>query len=176
MSNIVLIGFMGAGKSAVGRGLARALGLSFFDTDRFIEEKAGRTIADIWEKEGELPFRLLEREAVQAAVSQDRRVISTGGGAFLDLENRRRLATYGTVVWLKASPEAILRRVQRTPGKRPILKDPDPVAVIKALLEKRTPCYQEAAFSVDTSDAGVSDVVVQIKDRILKIEADSDSG
>ena len=172
MRSIVLIGFMCTGKSVVGRRLARDLHFQFVDTDRVIEEKIGKTISEIFSEEGgEVRFRLLEAEVVREVVKRDRCVVSTGGGVALNQTNLDILSQYGTVVWLKASSNLILKRAQRKPGKRPLLLGEDPLLSITSLLKDRAPFYQQAAFSVDTSDLGLEEVVLQVKKGVVAVEA-----
>ncbi len=175
MRNVVLIGFMGTGKSVVGRRLARELSFRFIDTDRWIEEKTGKKISEIFSEEGgERRFRDLESEAVREIVRQEGLVISTGGGALLNRSNQALLSEKGLLVWLKARPDMILKRAQKRPGERPLLKVTDPLGEIKRLLEEREPYYQSAVFSMDTSDRTISEVVSQIKERVLEIEGKKD--
>jgi len=177
MRNIVLIGLMGTGKSVVGRRLAQNLHFNFVDTDLLIEEKVGKTISEIFmEDGGEGRFRAWEAEAVLEVVKRDRSVVSTGGGIVLNQANLDRLGQYGTMVWLKANPELILKRAQKRPGKRPLLVVEDPLLSIKSLLKDREPFYQQAAFSVDTSDLGVEEVVSRVKKGVLALEAGSNPG
>ncbi len=170
MKNIVLIGFMGTGKSAVGKRLARALHFRFVDTDGLIEQKTGKTISDIFEQEGEGAFRALEEEVIREVTQQEQQVISTGGGAVLNRNNIDRLGQNGILVWLRASPETILRRAQRRPEKRPLLKVSDPQREIERLLQERIPYYQQAVFSVETSNISVDEAADQVKKGILEIE------
>jgi shikimate kinase len=167
---------MGVGKSAIGRRLAQDLSFHFIDTDRYIEEKTGRMVADIFSEEGgENRFRELEVEAVGHVVKQERWVVSTGGGMILNPENRDRLKGWGTVVWLRAKPDVILQRANKKPGKRPLLKGADPLSTIKRLLADREPYYSEmATFSVDTSNQDMDAVVLQIKKRMIEIEGVTD--
>ena len=109
--NVVLIGFMGTGKTAVGRALAARLGLAFVDTDAVVEERDGRPVARIFAEDGEERFRRLESEAVASAGDRDGTVIATGGGVVLRPENMARLRRHGMVVALRAAPEAIVARV-----------------------------------------------------------------
>ncbi len=172
MRNIVLIGFMGVGKSAVGRRLAQELSFHFVDTDRYIEETTGQTVSEIFsEGGGETRFRELEAETVSHVVKQERCIVSTGGGMILNPDNRNRLKGWGTVVWLQANPDIILQRAGKRPGKRPLLQGADPLSTIKRLLADREPYYSEmAAFSVDTSHQGMEAVVSHIKKRMIEIE------
>lgn len=158
----VLVGFMGAGKSSVGRVVARRLGVPFVDLDRRIEERAGATIEGIFAARGEGAFRELEKEAVREAVAVPGRVIAAGGGAFLDPGNRGRLSAYAPVVFLDASPETVLARL--APDRsRPLLRGADRAARVKELLEARRPLYALADLAVATDGLTVEEVA----DRVL---------
>lgn len=164
MKNIVLIGLMGTGKSAVGRKLAKELKFQFIDTDRLIEEKTGKTISALFaEEDGEKKFRVLEEEVLAQVIAQEQAVISTGGGVMLSPVNRLRLRQCENVVWLRARPDKILERVEKKAGKRPLLTGKDPLSIIKRLLTEREPYYKEAAVSVDTSDRNITEVVAEVK-------------
>ena len=161
--NLVLIGFMGTGKSAVGRAVARRLGARHLDTDAEIEREAGRTIPEIFAAEGEAAFRARET-ALLASLAQhsgsEPLILSTGGGTPLRPENAARLAQIGTVVWLQVAPEAILARVSRSLHERPLLHAhaDDPLTRIKTLLAERGPRYRAlAAHALDTSDCADSE-------------------
>ena len=147
--NVVLIGFMGTGKTAVGRALAARLGLAFVDTDAVVEERDGRPVARIFAEDGEERFRRLESEAVASAGDRDGTVIATGGGVVLRPENMARLRRHGMVVALRAAPEAIVARVG-TGADRPLLGD-RPEERVRRLLAERGPLYQDADLVVDTS-------------------------
>ena len=170
--NIVLIGFMGTGKTAVGRCLASRLGRSFVDTDAMIEARAGRTIARIFAEDGEAAFRALEAAAVEEAGASRGAVIATGGGVPLRAENMRRLRGRGVIVALTAAPQAILARVGAS-GDRPLL-GADPEAAVRRLLAKRGAAYRDADLVVDTSDAAaeeVADVVLTfMADRVVRVD------
>ena len=173
--NLVLVGFMGTGKSVVGRRLARLFSLPFVDTDRQVETRSGKTVSRIFSEEGEKRFRELESGAIGESVAQGPVVISTGGGAVLSEKNRLLLSEKGIVIWLTARPERILERVLRRPGKRPLLEGIDPLGEVKRLLKEREPYYRFAVMSVDTSDVTVSEVVSQIRRKVLEIEDGEDS-
>jgi shikimate kinase len=119
---VSLTGFMGVGKSRIGRELSRALMLHFIDLDRYIERQTGISIPDIFRHLGEEAFRRMEKEAVRELVKKDYLVLSLGGGTFLDPENRKALLSRGPVVALWASPETILERATRKPGERPFCR------------------------------------------------------
>lgn len=148
--NIVLIGFMGTGKSSLGKRLAQTLGWPLIDTDVLTEKKAGRTIAEIFASEGEQAFRDLETGILKSLGETFHTVISTGGGVILRKENRELLSGLGLVIWLHAAEEAIFERVSRN-KKRPLLHTPNPRQTLHDLLEKRTSLYAEVAdVRVDT--------------------------
>jgi shikimate kinase len=144
---IVLVGLMGAGKSAVGRRLARRLGLPFADVDEEIEADAGLAIAEIFERYGEAHFRECERGVVARLVEGPRRVIAAGGGAFVDPETRELILDRCVAVWLDAEVELMAERVGRR-GDRPLLKGRDPLAALRALAERRNPAYAQAHFTI----------------------------
>ena len=163
-SNIVLIGFMGTGKSAVGRALARRSGLRHLDTDAEIERLAGKTIPQIFTDDGEEAFRAQETEflASLAGVHQDNAalILSTGGGTPLRPDNAALLKQIGMVVWLQVLPEAILARVAHSLHERPLLAahQADPLGRIQSLLALREPHYAALADIVlDTSDCANSE-------------------
>jgi len=184
--NIILIGFMGTGKSAVGRVLARRLGLRHLDTDVEIERAAGRTIARIFTEEGEPAFRARETALLQTltppfltppfltgkgvgGLGPDGLILSTGGGTPLRPENAALLKQIGTVVWLQVAPEAIYARVRRSLHERPLLAGhrDDPLARITALLADRAPRYAALAdFTLNTSDCADSE---EAADRLARL-------
>lgn len=160
--NIILVGFMGTGKSAVGERLAAALGWPFLDTDVVIEERAGCRIAEIFARAGEPGFREQESAVVAEAAARDRVVISTGGGVLGRDENLVRLKANGRLVCLTARPEVILERTHPW-GDRPLLATAsDPRQAVERLLRDRAPRYALADVTVDTSDLTVDDVARQI--------------
>lgn len=164
--NIVLVGFMGTGKSVVGRELARRLGRPFVDLDRRIEKEAGRPVAQIFGGEGEAGFREREREAVREAAALEGHVIATGGGVMVDEENVRRLKGSGWVVCLTARPEVILQRTAATLQTRPLLAGGEPRERIESLLKLRAPFYAKADVAVDTSDRPVQEIVEEVLEWI----------
>mgnify|MGYP005837226937 CR=1 FL=1 len=150
---IALIGFMGVGKTAVGKRLARLLGFQFLDTDSLIEQKANKPISVIFAEEGQDAFRRLENEALREALRSPDRVVSTGGGITLREENRDILMGQAVVVLLTATPVTILRRVQPL-GKRPLLLGfANPLKRIEDLLKEREEAYANYHFLVDTTDS-----------------------
>ena len=156
------MGFMGTGKSEVGRRLAQRLGRAFVDTDRLVEERAGKRIATIFAEDGEPAFRTLERAAVAEAAGRGGPVVAVGGGAVLDPENVRCLRAAGVLVYLTARPEIIMGRVGDG-SNRPLLQG-DPRAAVARLLTERGPVYAAAAdITVDTSGRTAGEVVGEIQ-------------
>jgi shikimate kinase len=163
---VSLTGFMGVGKSRIGRDLAHELMLHFIDLDGYIERSTGLAISDIFVHMGQETFRRMEREALEEVSQKDYLVLSLGGGTFIDPINRARMLERGPVVALWASPDTIYERVTRKPGQRPILSDPNPKARIEALLAERTPIYQQAHIHVSTDGRRVPDVVSEIVQKL----------
>ncbi|MGH7369531.1 MAG: shikimate kinase [Candidatus Methylomirabilaceae bacterium] len=158
---IVLTGFMGTGKTVVGRRLAERLGLAFIDLDDLIQEEAGMGIPEIFASEGEAGFRRRERALIAAIAKRDDVVLATGGGAVLDPENVRRFKTEGILVCLQAEPQTILERIGGDAG-RPLLQASDWMARIRALLEQRATAYATADLTVETSRLDVDEIVDRI--------------
>jgi len=162
----VLVGFMGAGKSSVGKVLAQHLGAEFVDVDERIEEAAGRRIGDIFVSCGEAAFREMEREAILDAVSAPGRVVAAGGGAFVDEANRRALKAYAPVFFLDVSVESVLERLSGD-RSRPLFPGGKEAGKLRELMERRRPSYQEADFTVSTDNRSVP----EIADHILSLLA-----
>jgi len=157
--NIFLVGPMGAGKSTIGRQLARALHLPFEDSDRVIEERTGVDIPFIFEMEGEAGFRRREKAVIDELTARDGIVLATGGGVVMDPDNRRRLASRGLVIYLQTSVDQQLARTARD-RNRPLLQTEDPRARLEALYRVRDPLYREIAdMIVDTDGRSVREVV-----------------
>ena len=156
---------MGAGKSAVGRQLARMLHLEFVDSDAEIESRTGVDIPFIFEKEGEAGFRKREAKVIEDLSQKDGIVLATGGGAIMDPRNRNHLGARGFVVYLKTSVDQQLSRTRKG-RNRPLLENGDPRAVLEALMATREPLYREIAdLTVDTDRRKVRDVANEILDR-----------
>ena len=161
--NIILTGFMGTGKTCVGKKLAKRLGWQFVDIDQLIEEGARKPIATIFVERGEPVFRRLERRFINRVIHGHHQVIATGGGAFIDPQNRAKLRVSGPVICLTAKPESILSRVGRRLEARPLLaRATNPLLRIRALLAQRTSAYAQADLTIDTSDLSVEAVVEQL--------------
>jgi shikimate kinase len=173
MGAIVLTGFMGTGKSEVGRRLAKRLGRAFLDTDQLVEARAGKTVAAIFAEDGEAAFRALERDVVNGAAAHPEAVIAVGGGAVLDATNVARLRAAGALVCLTADADTIVRRVGDV-RRRPLLAGDDPRGTIERLLRERRPAYDDAADLVlDTSERTVDQVVEEIRQRLGRLERDN---
>ena len=147
---IVLTGFMGTGKTSVGKELSRKMGYRFIDTDVLIEEREGCAISVIFKEKGENYFRKLEEEVVSVISKERDVVIATGGGVIKNRKNVENLRRKGIIVWLKASPEIILKRVMTEGGKRPLLEVEEPLNEINKLLKERMELYTQGDTSVDT--------------------------
>lgn len=149
--SVVLIGLMGAGKTAIGRRLASRLGLKFVDADREIERAAGKSIPDIFADHGEPYFRDGERRVIARLLRSGPQVLATGGGAYMNEETRKTIKRKGVSVWLNAELEVLMERVGRR-DNRPLLKTDDPEAVMRRLMEERYPVYASADVTVMSRD------------------------
>jgi len=158
-ARVVLVGFMGAGKTTIGRQLARRLGYGFRDMDRQIEAREGRRVARIFEESGEAAFRALELEEARAVAGLEGVVVAAGGGAFAQPATRELLQEGALTVWLQCRFEAAAARV-KPDGSRPLARNRE---IMRALLAEREPSYRQADVTVDTSDAKPREVV----DRIM---------
>jgi shikimate kinase len=166
--NIFLIGLMGAGKSTVGRLLAKSLDKTFYDSDHEIERKTGVNIPLIFELEGESGFRKRESQAIAELVAQENIVLATGGGAVLLQENRDALSSHGVVVYLRASVDELWHRT-RGDRNRPLLQTENPRERLQTLFSQRDPLYREIAdLVIDTGGQPVNAIVTQIE-QCLKV-------
>ena len=162
MSNLILVGFMGTGKSAVGKRLAQKLNREYIDLDRKIEKEAGWTIPQIFAAEGEAGFREREGRALREVVELRNQVISTGGGVMLREENIQLLKKNGKLICLTASPDVILQRTLMSLSSRPLLVGHEPRARVEQLLKLRAPFYALADWTIDTSNKNVKQVTEEI--------------
>jgi shikimate kinase len=166
--NIFLVGLMGAGKTSVGKILARRMGKSFLDSDREIERMTGVRIPVIFEIEGEIGFRARETRLLAEIVQQRNVVLATGGGAVLCPENRAVLAQHGTVVYLRASPKDLWRRT-RHDRNRPLLQTEDPLATLEQLFTERDPLYREIAdVIVDTGSQSLGNLTHRLEQQLAE--------
>jgi shikimate kinase len=161
LANIALIGFMGTGKTSVGRLVAELLHFDYLDTDEVIQAGTGRVIADIFKADGEPAFRALERKVVKEIASRKKTVISTGGGLPVDPKNLASLKHHSLVVCLWSSPEKIWERV-RHQSHRPLLHDENPQAKIRELLAAREPFYKQADVLLNTELRSLREVAQQV--------------
>ena len=163
--NIVLIGFMGSGKSMIARELGIRLKAQVVATDALIEDREGKPIQEIFKSKGEAYFRDLETEIIKEVSLRRGIIIDCGGGVVLRKENLKLLKTNGIVFYLQATPEVIYQRIKNE-GHRPLLKVPDPLGRIKELLQQRLPLYNQADHIIDANDASIEGPVVEILKRI----------
>lgn len=160
-ANLALIGFMGTGKSSVGQAVAQQLGLTFLDTDQWIENHSGKSISRLFEEDGEAVFRRWESELVTELGHLRDHVFATGGGLGANPENLQSLKGYSLVVCLWASPEAVWQRV-RHQTHRPLLQGPDAETKVTRLLKEREPVYGQADVLINTDHRTVREVAGQV--------------
>ena len=168
--SLYLVGMMGSGKTSTGRPLAEQLGYGFVDADAVIEQAAGCSIPEIFERDGEAGFRALESQVLNAIGQRHSLVVATGGGVVTQQENWGLLHS-GIVVWLDVVPEQLMQRLRADSTVRPLLQTVDPDAALNALLNQRRPLYAEADLTVvidqETPDA-VADGILQLLPSLLK--------
>ena len=164
--SIYLIGPMGAGKTTMGRQLAKKLHLDFFDSDRVIEERTGATIPLIFELEGEAGFRLREQAVIDDLTQKQNLVLATGGGAVLREENRQHLKSRGIVIYLHSDITHLMERI-RHDKNRPLLQTADPEAKLRALMQEREPLYRDTAhITINTGDVSIRAAIQAILGRL----------
>jgi shikimate kinase len=169
--NLALIGFMGTGKTSVGRLVAEQLHFDYLDTDEFIQLRTGQTITEIFSTDGEAAFRKMEQELVGELAARTKTVIATGGGLPMNPQNLVSLKTHALVVCLWASPEKIWERVKNQ-THRPLLHDADPQKKIRELLAAREPFYRQADVLLNTELRSVREVAQQVVHQ-FRLEAAS---
>ena len=168
--SLYLIGMMGCGKSSTGRPLAERLGYGFVDADAVIEQAAGCSIPDIFDRDGEAGFRSLESQVLSAISQRHSLVVATGGGVVTQPENWGMLHS-GIVIWLDVVPDQLLQRLNADSTVRPLLQTADPEAALNALLNERRPLYAEADLTVvinDETPEAVADGILQLVPSLLK--------
>lgn len=172
--NVVLVGFMGSGKTTIGRKLAEQLDYRFVDTDRIIEERAGGPISQLFEERGEASFRELESDVVAELADETGLVIASGGGTVLDDDNVELLKRQGFLVYLRTDSSVIYGRVKDS-RKRPLLNVPDPLLEIERLLQSRVKTYEKVAdLTVDTGANTVGKVIESIRESLAKLKRSGD--
>ena len=168
--SLYLVGMMGSGKTSTGRPLAERLGYGFVDADAVIEQAAGCSIPEIFERDGEAGFRSLESQVLNAISQRHSLVVATGGGVVTQPENWGVLHS-GIVIWLDVVPDQLMQRLKADSTVRPLLQTADPEADLKALLNKRQPLYAEADLTVvinDETPEVVADGILQLLPSLLK--------
>jgi len=168
--SLYLVGMMGSGKTSTGRPLAERLGYGFVDADAVIEQAAGCSIPDIFDRDGEAGFRSLESQVLNAISQRHSLVVATGGGVVTQPENWGMLHS-GIVIWLDVVPDQLLQRLNADSTVRPLLQTADPEAALNALLNERRPLYAEADLTVvinDETPEAVADGILQLVPSLLK--------
>ena len=168
--SLYLVGMMGSGKTSTGRPLAEQLGYGFVDADAVIEQAAGCSIPEIFERDGEAGFRALESQVLNAISQRHSLVVATGGGVVTQQENWGLLHS-GIVIWLDVVPEQLMQRLSADSTIRPLLQTEDPEAALNALLNQRRPLYAEADLTVvinDETPETVADGILQLLPSLLK--------
>ncbi len=164
---VVLVGMMGSGKTAVGTALSRILGVPFLDSDAEIVRAANMSIAEIFERDGERFFRQKETQVITRLLESERGILSTGGGAFMNPENRRIISDMGIALWLRAELDLLWSRV-RHKNTRPLLRTADPYATLKSLCEQRNPVYALAELAVDArAEYSIEEMARQVIGALL---------
>ena len=163
--SVVFVGLMGAGKTAIGRKVAQALGMPFTDSDQEIEQVSRMTIPELFELYGETEFRALEQRVIFRLLDSGQQVLSTGGGAFMNAQTREAITRSAVSVWLKADVDTLMARVMKKQN-RPLLKNPDPRAVMLRLMEERYPVYGLADVTVPTRDERKEVIAAEVIDAL----------
>ncbi|MCL0091250.1 shikimate kinase [Dehalococcoidales bacterium] len=170
-TSIALIGFMGTGKTAVGKIVAEKLGKEFIELDLLIEQRAGKTIAEVFQQDGEIAFRELEIEVTKEVSEKKNVVIACGGGLVLNKINIDRLSKECLIVYLTASPGVILKRISSEENERPLLKTANKALVVRELLRWRKPFYEQAAdIKINTSKLDINSIAEQIIEKVKEDE------
>jgi shikimate kinase len=165
--SVVFVGLMGAGKTAIGRKVAGALGLSFIDSDHEIESVSRMTIPELFERYGEAEFRALEQRVILRLLENGPQVLSTGGGAFINAQTREAVQAHGVSIWLRADIDLLMERVSKKQN-RPLLKNDNPRAVLVRLMEERYPVYGLADITVLTRDERKEVIAAEAVDALSR--------
>ena len=167
--NLVFVGLMGAGKSAIGRMTASALGIPFVDSDHEIERVSRMTITELFAAYGEDEFRALEARVIKRLLNTGPRIVSTGGGAYINERTRKHIKRQGLSVWLNAELEVLWERVNKR-DNRPLLKTENPKATLQALMDRRYPIYEEADITIESRDVRKEIIVQEVLEAIVGAE------
>lgn len=168
---IFLVGLMGAGKTTVGRQLAKSMGMAFYDSDKEIVKRTGADISLIFDLEGESGFRNRERDIIDELTNKDNIVLATGGGVVMDADSRKNLGSRGMVVYLKANVDALYARTRKD-KKRPLLQDGNPRLKLEELQKLREPLYMEIAdLVVQTDVSSIKNIVQDIQQYFEELKA-----
>lgn len=171
--SIVFVGLMGAGKTAIGRKVATMLDLPFTDSDQEIESVSRMTIPELFERYGEPEFRALEQRVILRVLETGPRVLSTGGGAFMNAQTREAIAEHAVSVWLKADLDTLFERVSKKQN-RPLLKTPDPRATLGKLMDERYPVYALASLTVQTRDERKDVIATEVVEALARHMAEAE--
>ena len=163
MGNLYLVGFMGSGKSTVGKIIAYKTGYKFVDIDKLIEERENKTIPQIFKEYGESYFRQLEKHIIQEFTEKSGYIVSTGGGLGADIENMKKMKKSGTVVWLDVSLDEILKRTEKDSTERPLLKNPR--EKIEKLYKDRKKVYSMADIHIKAENKSPEEIAQEILDK-----------
>ena len=167
---VVFVGLMGAGKTTIGRRVAQRLKLPFVDADKEIELAADKTVAEIFADHGEEYFRNGEMRVIARLLDDEQKILATGGGAFMNDETRAAIKQKSVSVWLRADLALLMSRVRRK-SHRPLLKSPDPEAVMQRLIEERYPVYAEADLIVESRDVPHAEIVDNVLAALAELPA-----
>jgi shikimate kinase len=168
---LVFTGLMGAGKTSIGRLVAEALSVPFFDSDREIERQEGMAVSEIFREKGESYFRRLEKETISGLLSGDIKVIATGGGAVMTEGVQEMIKARAVSIWLKADLDTLVERTARN-AKRPLLAKGDPREILGALMEKRYPVYGQADIIIETDAAPPEEMAVRVIEALERFVRD----
>ncbi|MET0173492.1 MAG: shikimate kinase [Agrobacterium vaccinii] len=167
--NLVFVGLMGAGKSAIGRLVAQQLKIPFVDTDAEIERVSRMSISELFASYGEDEFRALEKRVIKRLLRGGPKIVSTGGGAFVNDTTRKHIKRGGLSVWLKADLEVLWERVNKR-DNRPLLKTENPKATLQALMDRRYPIYEEADITIESRNVRTDVIVNEVLEAIVGVE------
>jgi shikimate kinase len=169
-NNIILVGLMGAGKSTIGRQLARRLNLTFYDSDKVIEDRTGVPIATIFEIEGEAGFREREEQVIAELTALPNILLATGGGSVLRDINREHIKAGGTVIYLRAAADQLFQRIKHD-SSRPLMQTPNPIQTLRDLLKAREPLYMEVAdLIIPTGKQKVNVILREINSKLKQLQ------